>query len=82
MAAFTASSMTLIGQGNGNNVYLYTTDDTIAEVATAAYFNSFRTQLSKGDLVLVAGNVDGTPTADVIVMNNVASGDITVVNGT
>jgi len=82
MAAFIALSMTLIGQGNGNNVYLYTSDDTISEVATAAYFNSFRDQLSKGDIVIVSGNVDGTPTADVMVLNNVASGDITVVNGT
>ena len=47
MAAFTASSMTLIGQGNGNNVYLYTSNDTIAEVATAAYFNAFRAQATR-----------------------------------
>ncbi len=80
--AFDATTMILIGQGAGNNVYYYRTNDTATVVDAANYFDGFAAQLRAGDLILVAGDMDGTQSADLFVVSSVSGTTVNVTNGT
>jgi hypothetical protein len=59
--------------------FLYGTDDALATVATAGYFNSARALLKKGDLIAVSGANSGTPVrADYVVTAVPTSGNVTI----
>src|SRR5690606_17761691 len=47
--------------GNVKNVYHYSTNDTLATVAGSEYFNSEAAKLKVGDIIIVSGDIDGTP---------------------
>ncbi len=63
--------------------WFYGTDDALATVVAAGYFNNARAFLSKGDKISVSAVNSGTPAAaDYIVTAVPASGNITVVIST
>jgi hypothetical protein len=60
-----------------NSVFMYVTNDTLATVAASGYFNNATSYLCKGDLILVSGDVDGTPATNCYMVNS-ATGAATV----
>lgn len=83
MAAFTPTSLIHIGHGNGQNVFLYKTVDTIAETIASGYFNTNYERFNKGDVIIAVTSTGGTIAVDVIVVSS-ASGaaTVTTTNGT
>lgn len=75
MALFIAANFGVVGGqpgakdlndafGSGINEFSYTTEDTLAEVKTAGYFNELRDQVTINDLIHVVSNsADEDPTA-------------------
>ena len=51
--AFVAAQLTCMAQGNGHKDWHYRTDDTIATVNTAGYFNEVAGVMSLGDNIQV-----------------------------
>ena len=51
-----------IGTGDGSvkNIHSYITNDTLAVVETASYFDSAAPYLNVGDTIIVTGDIDGT----------------------
>lgn len=50
---FTASTLNLVAQGNGQSVFHYRTADSLATVCAAGYFNSAALQFNLGDEIIV-----------------------------
>src|SRR5262245_53121938 len=65
------------GDGSVKQVHSYATNDTSNTVLASAYFNSITTYLRKGDLILIHGDVDGTPFSNMAVVSS-ATGAATV----
>lgn len=80
--ALDANSLALVGSvpyaaGRTISKYFYATGDALATVAASGYFNNATKRLRKGDVIEVAGVLDGTPvTASYIVTS--ADGAATV----
>lgn len=60
-----------------NSVFAYVSNDTLVAIATSGYFNSATNYLAKGDIIVVSGDVDGTPAINNYVVNS-ATGAATV----
>lgn len=73
---FVKNSLKLIGSfgvvgPRGQGLYGYSTDDTKATVEGSNYFGGAASLLQVGDIIMVAGDLDGTPfTADYTVSSN------------
>ena len=70
--AFTASSLALFGaSGNSNSIWLYKSNDTLAVILAASYFNDYVKYMNVGDLLHVYADADGTPQfVDLVVTAN------------
>lgn len=80
--AFTAASFNRIANGS-MKVFAYSSADAIATIVASGYFNDVYQELAQGDLILVAGGVGGTETADLLVVNSATGATtVTVANGT
>lgn len=76
--AFDASGWVCFGHGAGSTkLFHYKTDDLITAVDDSGYFNAVYDQVSKGDVILVSGDLDGTP-ANIMLTVNSATGATTV----
>ena len=71
--AFDPKKMRSMGYGDGISLWLYTTDDNMAAVKDAAYFNAFSDQMSVNSVIIAAAS-DGTFLRQV---SAVATGDVT-----
>ncbi len=60
--------------------YVYGTNDTLSQVLTAGYFNDGRARLTKGDVIEIAYDIDGTPGVTLVVVASVpaAPSNVTV----
>lgn len=61
--AMTTNTFAACGAGanvNAGQFWIYRTNDTIAQVTVAGYFDEVRSVLTKGDVILVQADVDGT----------------------
>ena len=68
MAGFDKNGLRCVAPGGvltagtrGPSLYLYVSNDTLATIATANYFDPVIDQLVVGDIILVAADLDGTP---------------------
>lgn len=69
--ALAKSEMFRVAQMGGNTIWFHVTNDTKANVIAANYFNIMAAELQKGDIIFVAGDVDGTPfTCPIVVLTN------------
>lgn len=58
--AFSSADMNRVHAGTVT-VWSYKTNDTIAVATGSGYFNDYTTWLRQGDIILIAGDLDGTP---------------------
>lgn len=58
---FTAANLTLISGAKRPRVWAYWTNDLLNAVVASGYFNAAYAGFTLGDLILVAGDLDGTP---------------------
>lgn len=65
------------GENSVRSIWHYATNDTLAEVAASGYFNAATALLTKGDIVVCSGDVDGTPGVNNYAVNS-ATGAATV----
>lgn len=59
--AFILNNLTGIRPFGGQMMYGYATNDTKAGIETAGYFNNASSYLQVGDIIVVSGDIDGTP---------------------
>lgn len=66
-----------LAAGDVKSVWFYPTADAQATVAASGYFNNATKKLCKGDVIMVAGALGGTPTLSSYVVTS-ATGAATV----
>ena len=79
----TISSGGAIGSGDGSvkSVHHYSTNDTLAVVETANYFDDAAKFMNAGDTILVTGDVDGTLFTKQYGVKSISASDVVVVTG-
>lgn len=78
--AFTAANLMMI-DANTPQVFKYYTNDLLSDVVGSGYFNAATAKLQKGDLIIVAGDLDGTVfTTQVCVNSATAAATVTTVD--
>jgi hypothetical protein len=77
---YTANTLVLMGHGNGSSIWHYRTQDPLASVRLAGYFNAARAQLNLGDVIFViVTNASNVPTgAGIVLVNDVAGVNVDV----
>ena len=76
------NQLTLIHTGpKGRQTYRYATDDTVAGVKAANYFNELVShRIGKGDVIIASCDLDGTPEVATLIVSDVSTaGVVTVV---
>lgn len=63
-------------------IFIYKTNDAIADVNTAGYFNNASKILKTLDIIFVYSNVNTTPALNIVFVNSNASGVVDVTDGT
>ena len=82
--AYSATSLVRIASiavamGRSISVHGFGTPDAAATVETSGYFNAARGRLAKGDIIMAAMVIDGTPVLKNYVVTAVpASGNVTI----
>jgi hypothetical protein len=64
--------------GNAKKLYTYVTNDTKAVVEAAEYFNDEVSRLNVGDVIMVSGDIDGTPFGAWYVVSGNDGTDVTI----
>ncbi len=79
MAAFTPGTFSgNVGGGSASNtLFVYSTNDTKAEVIVSGYFNALTEIVAVGDIIMVAFDLDGTMGSAVIHVAGNTSGVVT-----
>lgn len=80
--AYSSSNLSAISYANGFTLWHYRTDDLIADIDNAGYFNDANKMLRPGDFVFINAGVDDIPTHGVVVVLSNASGEVNVSNVT
>ena len=69
--SFTFNALKAIATLAGKQMLMYVTDDTKSAIETAGYFNDAANYTKQGDLLVVSGDLDGTPfTSNYITSSN------------
>ena len=69
--AYSKSDLIALGYGPGAaTVWMYRTNDTLADVMAAGYFNGAAELLKVGDLIMTALDVDGTPATRTLIVSS------------
>lgn len=79
--AYSASGLTRLAGGSGVNLWHYTTEDTIATVNTAGYFNDAVGMVRSNDVIIAVTSTGGTPVVTLTYANSVTASAIDVVDG-
>lgn len=67
-----------LGRTNQTNTYVYSTNDTLAEMLAAGYFNASRKTLKAGDVILAVADKDGAASHAILLVTAVpATGNVT-----
>ncbi len=82
MAGYNSEDMRLMGGVPGQQLFIYRSDDDVATIADADYFNDAVEDynLDTGDIVIACSGADMAAGIDLLVAKN-SSGFVTVVNG-
>ncbi len=77
--AFQLENLNSGAQPSGQTIAIhgYETNDTLGTVTTDGYFDEISSRLDTGDMLLVSGDLDGTPKGAIYRIDN-SSGDITL----
>lgn len=75
---FAATNMQKISSGGAigsgansvNSIWHYSSNELLSTIAASGFFNSYTTYLTKGDLIFVSGDVDGTPATNCYMVNS------------
>jgi len=78
--AFLPAGLTRIGGASNASLWFYTTEDAIADVNTAGYFNDASNMLAVRDVIIVADT--STPTTNLVNVLSNAAGVVDVSDGT
>lgn len=88
-AAVGNTSKPLTGFGTSSlvgapSVWAYATNDTVADVNTASYFDGAVRHVNQGDLIYAVCDTDGTPAPVLLYVNSVdkSAGTVDVADGT
>lgn len=79
--AYTATSLTNVACSSGMNLWHYTTEDTIATVNTAGYFNDAIGMIRARDVIIAVTSTGGTPVVSLVYAKDVSSSAIDVTDG-
>lgn len=80
MIAYRAGGALKTANARTCRLWHYATNDDWATVSAAGYFNGARAHIGVGDIVLVSGDLDGTPFLRHVMFATVpASGNVTIV---
>jgi hypothetical protein len=60
-------------------LYHYATNDTLAVVAGANYFNSAANYLQKGAVIIVSADLDGTPASSTYVVASISAAGVVAI---
>ena len=71
-----------IGANSVKSTYSYHTNDDAAAVETSGYFNGAAALFSKGDIILAALDIDGTPALRSYVVSANDGATVTITRGT
>lgn len=82
MAGYSSEDMRLMGGVPGQQLFIYRTDDPVATVTTADYFNDAVEDynLDTGDIIVACTGAAMAEAVDLLVATN-TDGAVTVVNG-
>ena len=69
------------GEDSVKSIHHYATNDTLAVVEAANYFDDAADFLSPGDIIIVSGDVDGTPWTQQYLVASISASDVVVVTG-
>ncbi len=58
------------GEGSVRSVWHYASNDLLTAIDDSGYFNDATDLLTKGDLIIISGDVDGTPAVNCAVVNS------------
>lgn len=75
--AYAAGGLKAISNFGSNTVWYYTSTDTHATIKASGYFNLDYQNMKNGDLILCAGDTDGTPFSSLMAVTS-ADGATTV----
>ncbi|WP_018126098.1 hypothetical protein [Desulfovibrio oxyclinae] len=80
--AYVSEDMRLMGGVPGQQLFLYRTEDLLADVAGAGYFDKAAEEynLDTGDVIVACTGAASAEAVDMLVATN-AAGSVTVVNG-
>lgn len=68
-----------LGRTNQTNTYVYSTNETLAEMLAAGYFNASRKTLKAGDVILAVADKGGTASHAILLITAVPdTGNVTV----
>ncbi len=69
--AYSQTDLIALGYGPGKSkLWMYRTNDPLATVVGAGYFNGAAALLQVGDLILTALDVDGTPATRTLIVSS------------
>ncbi|MCB1884821.1 MAG: hypothetical protein KDG89_12635 [Geminicoccaceae bacterium] len=80
--AYNSAALAAIAYADGFTLWHYRTEDLVAEVDNAGYFNEAATMLRQGDFVLLNTGMGRTPTFGLVVVTENAGGLVDVSNVT
>jgi len=76
--AFDETALSCVGYGAGQTLYLYATTDPVASMVEEGYFNDADEQLRATDVILCACDTDGTPAAEMLIVQETGTDVVTV----
>lgn len=80
--AYSSSGLSAISYANGFTLWHYRTDDLVAEVDNAGYFNTASKMLRPGDFMLVNTGIRDVPMHGIVVVLTSENGVVDVSNVT
>ena len=78
--AYSSSGLSAISYANGFTLWHYRTDDIIAEIDNAGYFNMASKMLRPGDFMLVNTGINDAPVHGIVVVTTNENGVVDVSN--
>lgn len=74
--AFQNKNLSVIAYANGFTLWHYAANETLSAIATAGYFNSVKTLMNIGDIVIVNGSDDTTIGVIGVSSDNITLGEL------
>lgn len=76
--SFNNQNLSVMAYANGFTLWNYSSEDTIANVKAADYFNDIAPFARKGDMILTVSTSASSASADVLFISNINEGVVSV----